>query len=185
MVIRELSRDECVGVLTRARVARLACAFENQPYVVPVYLAFHEPSAGEACFYGYTTVGQKVTWMRANPLVCVEVDEIASCGRWVSVLAFGRYEELPAIPAQNSGRPPARHAVDDRHEIASESTRFAETVFAHQLLQARAMWWEPASTARAVRAHRDAASAFVPVFYKVSIDRVTGHEATTATLTES
>jgi uncharacterized protein len=72
MVIRELSNEECRRMLAGTRLARLACAFNNQPYVVPVYLAYHEPSEGEACFYGFTTVGQKVDWMRANPLVCVE-----------------------------------------------------------------------------------------------------------------
>jgi len=39
MVIREMSREECLRVLAGARLARLACAHENQPYVVPVYLA--------------------------------------------------------------------------------------------------------------------------------------------------
>ena len=76
MVIREMSREECLQVLADARLARLACAFENQPYVVPVYLAYHQPARGEPCLYGFTTQGQKVEWMRANPLVCVEVDEV-------------------------------------------------------------------------------------------------------------
>jgi nitroimidazol reductase NimA-like FMN-containing flavoprotein (pyridoxamine 5'-phosphate oxidase superfamily) len=39
MVIHEISREQCLRVLARAWVARLACAHENQPYVVPVYLA--------------------------------------------------------------------------------------------------------------------------------------------------
>lgn len=45
MVIREMSREECLGVLARGRLARLACARANQPYVVPVYFAYHEASA--------------------------------------------------------------------------------------------------------------------------------------------
>ena len=72
-MIREMSREECLGVLARATLVRLACAHENQPYVVPVYLVFHA-SSGEECFYGFTTPGQKVEWMRSNPLVCVEMD---------------------------------------------------------------------------------------------------------------
>ena len=98
MMIREMSREECRRVLAGTRLARLACAYQNQPYVVPVYLAYHEAPDGEACFYGFTTPGQKVEWMRANPLVCVEVDEIAACNQWVSIIAFGRYEELPETP---------------------------------------------------------------------------------------
>src|ERR1700693_1728990 len=107
MVIREMNREECLRVLARGRLARLACARENQPYVVPVYLAYHEASA---CLYGFTTPGQKVEWMRANPLVCVELDESAACDQWVSVIVFGRYEELPEISRSDGapGRVPER-----------------------------------------------------------------------------
>ena len=73
MVIREMSKKECLRKLTGARLARLACSRENQPYVVPVYLACDEASG---CLYGFTTPGQKIEWMRANPRVCVEVDEV-------------------------------------------------------------------------------------------------------------
>src|ERR1700731_4167965 len=104
MVIREMSREECLQVLARTRLARLACAHENQPYVVPVYLAYHQPSSDEGCLYGFTTPGQKVEWMRANPLVCVEVDEIAAYDQWVSVIALGRYEELPETPGRDDER---------------------------------------------------------------------------------
>src|SRR5271163_4549511 len=102
MVIRELSREECIQVLVRARLARLACAHENQPYIVPVYLAYDEASE---CLYGFTTPGQKVEWMRSNPLVCVEVDEIRDYDQWVTAIVFGRYEELPATPGRNGIRP--------------------------------------------------------------------------------
>jgi nitroimidazol reductase NimA-like FMN-containing flavoprotein (pyridoxamine 5'-phosphate oxidase superfamily) len=159
MVIREMSREECLRVLAEARLTRLGCARENQPYVVPVYLAYQEPSGGEACLYGFTTLGQKIEWMRANPLVCVEVDEVAAPDRWVSVIAFGRYEELPETAGREDGR------LDER-------------LRAYQALQTEAAWWEPGSTAWAARAHRDAAGPYVPIYYKVRIDRVTGHEAT-------
>ena len=33
--------------------------------------------------------------MRANPLVCVEEDEVVSSDKWASVIVFGRYEEIP------------------------------------------------------------------------------------------
>src|ERR1700730_11510279 len=101
MVIREMSREECFRVLAGARLARLACAYENQPYVVPVYLVYHEASE---CLYGFTTPGQKVEWMRANPLVCVEVDEVAAYDQWVSVIAIGRYDELPESPGNDGAR---------------------------------------------------------------------------------
>src|SRR5450755_4358697 len=101
MVIREMCREECLRVLAGARLARLGCARENQPYVVPVYLAYDEASG---CLYGFTTPGQKIEWMRGNPLVCVEVDEVAAYDQWVSVIVNGRYEELPEPTGNDTGR---------------------------------------------------------------------------------
>jgi nitroimidazol reductase NimA-like FMN-containing flavoprotein (pyridoxamine 5'-phosphate oxidase superfamily) len=173
MIIREMSNEECFRVLANSRLARLACASNNQPYVVPVYLAYHESPAGEPCLYGYATVGQKVEWMRANPQVCVEVDDVKNCISWRSVIAFGRYEELPAVAEPTVGHPPER-AEGHHYEVVFEE---AERHLCYQLLQTQALWWEPASTARAAQDNRDSAASFVPILYKISIDRVTGHEA--------
>ena len=95
MILHEMSRDECLEVLAGARLARLACAKDGQPYIVPVYVAFERPPGGEPRLYGFTTPGQKVEWMRANPLVCVEFDDVDASDRWVSIVIMGRYEELP------------------------------------------------------------------------------------------
>ena len=173
MVIREMSREECLRVLAGAKLARLACTRENQPYVVPVYLAYHKLPTGEACLHGFTTPGQKIEWMRANPLVCVEVDEVKAFDQWVSVIAFGRYEETPANSGRAglSGRLPARS--DSSHiECDDERTR------AWQVLKTDPFWQEPGFTAWAARAHRDSAEPLISIFYRIRIDRVTGHEAT-------
>jgi uncharacterized protein len=177
MRIREMSREECVGVLTGVRLMRVACASANQPYVLPMYLAYHQPLDGEPCLYGFTTIGQKVDWMRANPLVCVEFDDVASDMKWVTVIVFGRYEELPAVPAQNVGRFP-EHPCAERSSILPEAPKPTnETLLAHDLLESRAMWWEPASTMRAALAQANLARGLSPVFYKVWIDQMTGYES--------
>jgi nitroimidazol reductase NimA-like FMN-containing flavoprotein (pyridoxamine 5'-phosphate oxidase superfamily) len=155
MVIRELSEEECLQVLAKARLARLACAYENQPYVVPVYLAYYERTGDAPCLYGYTPPGMKVEWMRANPLVCVEVDEVTAFNQWLSVVAFGRYEELPE-----------NLACDD------------ERLLAHRVLQAQAMWWEPGAAVFHARNHHQATEPFMTIYYKVRIDQVTGRRAT-------
>ncbi len=116
MFIHQMTDAECQTTLQRMKYGRLACSHDNQPYVVPIYLSY---AGGQ--FYGFSTLGQKVDWMRANPLVCVEFDERTSHSRWTSVVVYGRYEELPDTP-----------------ELRDE--RFQ----AHRLLQQRAMWWEPA-----------------------------------------
>jgi len=182
MVIREMDREECLRVLARGRLARLACARENQPYVVPVYLAYHE---GSACFYGFTTPGQNVEWMRANPLVCVEFDEVAAYDQWVSVIVTGRYEELPETPECDRVRLRAQEcprqvgeaippwSADSRQRQSDD-----ERQLAWHVLKTLPVWWQPGSTAWAARAHRDSAERYIPVYYRVRIDRVTGHEAT-------
>ena len=187
MVIREMSRKECLRELAGARLARLACARENQPYVVPVCLAYDEASGS---LYGFTTPGQKVEWMRANPQVCVEVDEIAADDRWVSVIAFGRYEELPETSVSDAGRPRAPErprnvtelmpawSVDRRHRRCDDERQDGKREQAWQVFQSHPMWWEPGLSAWAARAHRDQAKPFASVYYRIRIDRVTGHEAT-------
>ncbi|MGL4554183.1 MAG: pyridoxamine 5'-phosphate oxidase family protein [Gemmataceae bacterium] len=179
-----MSSDECFRVLARGRLSRLGCARENQPYVVPVYLAYDEPSE---CLYGYSTVGQKVEWMRANPLVCVEVDEVAAHDRWVSVIALGRFEELPDAPGGDAflrtrghsrlvGQAAPPWAVGGRQHADEPCEN--ERGRAWQALKTHPMWQEPGATAWAARPHRDPAEPFTPVYYRIRIDRITGHEAT-------
>ncbi len=90
MVINKMSEKECAALLARASLGRLGCSLDNQPYVVPISFAY-EPNY----IYVLSTFGQKIEWMRANPKVCVEVEEVASESEWVSVIANGRYQELP------------------------------------------------------------------------------------------
>lgn len=178
MYIDEMSREECLRVLAHAPVARLACASENQPYVVPVYLAYCQSADGDDYLYGFTTLGRKVTWMRANPQVCVEVDEISCRSQWVSVVAFGQFEEIPNIHEQVCGRAPERSSLaglnlGDAPTLEPEN----EQLFAHKLLEARAMWWEPASTVRAGIDNPERPNHILPVFYKIRLADVTGYRA--------
>lgn len=192
MVIREISRKECLRVLAEAKLARLACAHANQPYVVPVTLAYDEVSG---CLYGFTTLGQKVEWMRANPLVCVEVDEIGAYNQWVSVIVTGRYEELPQTAQSDGGalRAPERPrlvseavppwSADSHHrqcddEGYDDEECDEERKRAWQVLKNHPMWSEPGFSAWVARTQRDSAEPFTSVFYRIRIDGVTGHRAT-------
>lgn len=148
MLIQELTRSDCLGALAHARLGRLACAREDQPYVVPFYFVYDK-----GYIYGFTMPGQKVEWMRSNPRVCVEVAEVgADGGEWTSIIVFGRYEELPDTPEREQ-----------------------ERLHAHQLLRQHAEWWEPGCAARVLR---DTAQPVTPVFYRIWIDRITGRRAT-------
>jgi nitroimidazol reductase NimA-like FMN-containing flavoprotein (pyridoxamine 5'-phosphate oxidase superfamily) len=147
MFIHEMSEFECRQALQQATVGRLACARDNQPYVVPIYFAFDGQHV-----YAFTTVGQKIEWMRSNARVCLEIDERTAHDQWKSIIVFGRYEELPDLPEYEAAR-----------------------VKAHELLQQHLMWWEPAYVGAA---HRDTPHSDTPIFYRIKIDRMTGHRAT-------
>ncbi|HTT01903.1 MAG TPA: pyridoxamine 5'-phosphate oxidase family protein [Steroidobacteraceae bacterium] len=120
MLIHEMTLDECRAALARLDFGRLACARDDQPYVVPIHFAYDGDSV-----YGLTTAGQKIDWMRSNPRVCLEVDERASHDRWVSIVALGRYQELAGTAGSERAR---THALE--------------------LLQRREGWWQPASVSR-------------------------------------
>ena len=148
MFIQEMSEKECRDALARISVGRLACARDNQPYIVPIYFAYDGHHA-----YGFSTAGQKVDWMRSNPLVCLEIDEWTARDRWLSVIIAGRYEELPDGPAFAAARARAQEA-----------------------LQMRAMWWE--YTAVPAAEWRRKSGPFTAIFYRIHIDRISGHRAT-------
>ena len=151
MLIQEISERDCFKALATARLGRLACSHDNQPYVVPIYFIYEGPYH-YGCLFGFTTLGQKVEWMRSNPLVCVEFGEIMNTEEWTSILIFGRYEELPDTP---EGKLPRLHA--------------------HGLLQEHGSWWEPGA---ATYIHRNPDGPLAPIFYRIHIDRITGRRAT-------
>ena len=146
MFIRELTRPESLDLLAHMHLGRLACSRGMQPYVVPVHLAYHSN-----CLYGFSMPGQKIEWMRANSLVCVEADHMSD-EQWTTVLVFGRYEELSDTPELQS-----------------------ELALALGLLQERAAWWQPGSVKIA---QGDTLPTLVPVFYRIKIEQITGRCAT-------
>jgi nitroimidazol reductase NimA-like FMN-containing flavoprotein (pyridoxamine 5'-phosphate oxidase superfamily) len=96
-VILDLSPSQIEDLLQTAIVARIACSHpaEPRPYLVPLAFGYD----GDA-IYAYSGPGRKLTFMRANPLVTIEVDSADAPDRWRSVVAEGRYEEL-AGPDRN------------------------------------------------------------------------------------
>jgi nitroimidazol reductase NimA-like FMN-containing flavoprotein (pyridoxamine 5'-phosphate oxidase superfamily) len=97
MRIIAISQQECSEVLKRLSIGRLACSLENQPYIVPVCFSY-EPD----CIYIFSTLGKKIKWMRQNPKVCLQADEIGNRSNWFSVIVTGTYLELrePQYTAQ-------------------------------------------------------------------------------------
>ena len=139
-------------MLGRTHLGRLACARGMQPYVVPIHFAYKD-----YWLYSFSVPGQKIDWMRANPLVCIEADQIRR-EQWATVVVLGRYEELCDTP-----------------EFRSERT------LAFNLLQQRAMWWEhggvkktAAGMPAAVPEMPADTSAAASIFYRIKLEQITG-----------
>ena len=146
MIIREMTRGECKEFLAGASFGRLACANENVPYIVPIYFAQEADR-----LYGFSSVGRKIECMRVNPRVCLEIDDVPNYFHWKSVVATGRYRELPNDPEHDGERERARAA-----------------------LQKRFLWWETAYAAMLLRSQGESQE---PLFYCIEIDGVTGRRA--------
>ena len=143
MLIQEMTKEECGSALESISSGAIACARDSQPYVVPTYFSYDGKH-----IYGCSALGQKIEWMRSNPLVCLQIDERRNLFQWLSVVVSGRFEELP-----------------DTRDFESER------LHAHALLQKRAMWWQPALVPTG---HRDG---LMPVFYRIHIVGITGRRA--------
>jgi nitroimidazol reductase NimA-like FMN-containing flavoprotein (pyridoxamine 5'-phosphate oxidase superfamily) len=101
--------------------------------------------------YSIATVGRKITALRANPLVCIAAQEVVSFQEWKSVLVSGCYEELP-----------------DTEEFFNARTA------AQWLLSEHAAWWEPGYVKTL---HDGMERPMESVWFRVSIDSISGHEA--------
>jgi len=144
MLIETMTRQDSIALLDRTRLARLAYVREGQPQIIPMSFAYDAD-----CLYSFSTLGEKIVWMRANPRVCVEADELVNVEKWETVIVQGRYEELPDTP---------RYEADRRH--------------AHALLQRRPVWWEPGY----VKTIIDGKERPLEILYfRVRIDRISGH----------
>ncbi|HEY3582685.1 MAG TPA: pyridoxamine 5'-phosphate oxidase family protein [Pyrinomonadaceae bacterium] len=88
-MLKTLRNEEAHRLLQTARVVRLGCIVNGEPYVVPINCQLD----GDY-LYSHSLGGRKIAGLRENPNACVQVDEIESDLRWRSVLAFGKYEEI-------------------------------------------------------------------------------------------
>ena len=88
-MLGELAPAEIEQLLRTEWVARLGLHASRLTYVVPISYVYD----GQAVI-GHTGDGLKLEMLRANPKVCVEVDQVENLGNWRSVIAWGRFEEL-------------------------------------------------------------------------------------------
>jgi nitroimidazol reductase NimA-like FMN-containing flavoprotein (pyridoxamine 5'-phosphate oxidase superfamily) len=145
MLIHELTAAECRQILSRVTLARIACARGGQPYIVPISFAF---DAESDCLFGFSSIGRKVEWMRENPSVCVEVEDVEDRFHWTTLVIFGLYEEISDSPADQAIR---QRALD--------------------LFEQRTEWWLPGAARVGPREHP------AVVMYRIQITSMTGRRA--------
>lgn len=146
MHIQTMSEVECLSFIQTRRLARLSCALNNRPYIVPIHYAFRNHF-----FYSFSMPGRKIDTMRANPHVALLIEEFGPGRSWKSVIAEGRFEELP-----------------DR--IGSK----IERDHAWSLLSQHANWWEPGALKPEMAVPSgDTAH----IFFRIAADTLSGRDA--------
>ena len=142
MNVRMLSNLECTKLVAENRLGHLECAKNGQPYVVCFTYAHADNH-----LYAFSMPGKKIDWMRANPLVCAQIDEHRQGREWRSVIVDGRYEEL-------------LDPVGRDH--------------AWSLLSKHFDWWEPGGLKPVTSEISDHSP---HVFFRISIEQMSGREA--------
>jgi nitroimidazol reductase NimA-like FMN-containing flavoprotein (pyridoxamine 5'-phosphate oxidase superfamily) len=145
--IVSMSQTECKALLKRVMIGRLASSLKDQPYVVPICFAY---IAAKNCLYLFSTVGQKIKWMRKNPKVCFQADEIGNRAIWASVVVNGKYVEL------------------------KEPKFTAEKQQAIEYLAQYSSWWR---TPLAQRREKTKDLEIEPVFFRIDISSISGLRA--------
>ena len=87
--VEEMGNNEIEALLEKTGFGHLACAKDNEPYVVPIHYAYAKPF-----IYIYTTLGKKAEIINENPRVCLQVEEVADNKHWHSVIVYGSAEHL-------------------------------------------------------------------------------------------
>jgi len=83
---RELNVDECLEVLARNNVGRLAFSFHDAVDIRPINYV-----QDNGWIFGRTARSEKLTTLRHNQWVAFEVDEIEGPYNWKSVIARGSF----------------------------------------------------------------------------------------------
>lgn len=98
-MIEILSPEEIERILESSAVGRIGCYADGRTYVVPVAYAYSGNSV-----YGHSAEGLKTRMMRKNPSVCFETDIVDDVLNWRSVIAWGTFEQLHGVAAEDAMR---------------------------------------------------------------------------------
>lgn len=140
-----LTQKQCEHVLRSELVGRIGCHAAGRVYVVPVAFVYYKDH-----IYAHSKEGLKIRMMRKNAKVCFEVESRESLNSWRTVILWGKYEELKSTPEQRE----VMRILNDRFV----AYKISETVM-------------PAPNVDSPHAVEKARK---PVFYRISIDEISG-----------
>lgn len=113
---REMSPDEVERLLAEQFVVRIGCTRNDEIFVVPVAYAWDGNS-----ILAFSYEGRKLEMMRAEPEVCIEIDDVVHFGKWRSVVAWGKFEELKGEERANAKELLARRLDPEIRESLSRT----------------------------------------------------------------
>lgn len=84
-----LESQQIEKVISENIIARLGCHADDETYVVPISYAYDGKY-----LYARSFAGIKITMMRKNPKVCLQINTMKDMADWKSVIIWGTFEEL-------------------------------------------------------------------------------------------
>ena len=111
--IRELHREECVEILARNRVGRIAYSLHDRVDIEPIHYVLDNDF-----LYLRTAQGSKVAHLKHNPWVAFEVDEVDALFRWRSVVVRGTVQ---IVSDEVSDEESLTHAVEVLRRLIPEA----------------------------------------------------------------
>ena len=108
--IRALTRPECLALLRRHQVGRIAFTFRDRVDIQPIHYVY-----SRGWLYGRTSEGAKLRTLARNRWVAFEVDEVRGPFDWVSVVARGAFYRLDpraAVPKERAAAVRAAALLD-------------------------------------------------------------------------
>lgn len=95
-MLGDLTDQEIDALLRRQRIGRIGSTSVGHVQITPIVYGYD----GEA-IYGHSRFGRKILYMRGNPEVCFEVEEVVDPTSWRVVVLTGTFEELAELEARD------------------------------------------------------------------------------------
>lgn len=94
---KNLEDAACLQLLSSNYFAHLAYISGEEPFIVPITY-YHD--VDEKCIISYSAIGHKIEAMRRHKHVSIQVEQVTTIQKWVSVQIHGTFEELEGSTAK-------------------------------------------------------------------------------------